>query len=193
MSTLSPTGSSRRSPLPAVIAVVLALAVGVAAGWWFAGRDKGTPAAAPSVSTSCSTHATTTATARSTAKSTARTVPLPNPRTIVVNVYNATSRAGLARATSIQLAARGFTIGAVANDPLNRTIQGTAEIRFGRKGINTAKVVAAQVPSPIMVRDSRAGASVDFVIGAAFTALNTTAQAQAVLTAAPSPTASAPC
>ena len=193
MSTLSPTGSSRRSPLPAVIAVVLALAVGVGGGWWFAGRDKGTPAASPTTSTSCTSHSTANATAKSTAKSTAKAVALPNPRVIRVNVYNATTRSGLARSTSVLLAARGFAIGALANDPLNKTVPGTAEIRFGRKGLLAAKVVAAQVPSPVMVRDLRPDASVDFVIGNTFTALNTPVQAQAVLRAWPSPTPTAHC
>ena len=193
MSTLSPTGSSRRSPLPAVIAVVLALAVGVGGGWWFAGRDKGTPAASPTTSTSCTSHSTANATAKSTAKSTAKAVALPNPRVIRVNVYNATTRSGLARSTSVLLAARGFAIGALANDPLNKTVPGTAEIRFGRKGLLAAKVVAAQVPSPVMVRDLRPDASVDFVIGNTFTALNTPVQAQAVLRASPSPTPTAHC
>jgi LytR cell envelope-related transcriptional attenuator len=197
MSTLSPTGSSRRSPLPAVIAVVLALAVGVGGGWWFAGRDKSTPAASPTTSTSCTSHSTAKATAKSTAKSsaksTAKAVALPNPRVIQVNVYNATTRSGLARSTSVLLAARGFAIGATANDPLNKTVPGTAEIRFGRKGLLAAKVVAAQVPSPVMVRDLRPDASVDFVIGNTFTALNTPVQAQAVLRARPSPTPTAPC
>jgi hypothetical protein len=167
-----------------VIAVVLALAVGVGGGWWFAGRDKGKVAAAPSASTSCSS--------RATAKSTAKPAPLPNPRTVRVNVYNATKHSGLARSTSIQLAARGFAIGTVANDPLNKVIQGTVQVRFGIRGIAAAKVVAAQVPGPIMVRDARKDASVDFVIGETFTALNTPVQAQTVLTTSPSPTPSCP-
>ncbi len=185
MSTLSPTSTGRRSPVPVVMAVVFALAIGVAGGWWFAGRDKGIAAPTTSPTTSCSTHA-------SASRSKAKPVVLPNPRTIKVNVYNATKRRGLARTTSVELAARAFMIGSVANDPLNRVIQGTAQIRYGPKGALAAKVVAAQVPNPIMVRDRRKDASVDFVIGDLFGTLNTIAQAQAQETAQPSPT-STPC
>jgi len=185
MSTLSPTSAGRRSPLPAVLAVVLALAIGVAGGWWFAGRGKGSAVASPTTSTSCSTHA-------SAAKTTAKPIALPNPRTIKVNVYNATARRGLARATSLELAARAFVVGTVANDPLNKVIQGTAEIRYGPRGARAAKVVAAQVPNPVMVPDTRKDASVDFVVGELFSSLNTIVQAQAQLTQKPSPTGT-PC
>ncbi len=117
---------------------------------------------------------------------------LPDPRTIKVNVYNATKHRGLAKATSVELAARGFGIGTVANDPLNKLIVGTAQIRYGTKGTAQAKVVAAQVPSPIMVTDRRKDASVDFVIGEQYSSLNTPAQAQTQLKAIATPTAS-PC
>ena len=182
MSTLTPTGSGRRGPLPVVVAVIVALALGIGAGWWFAGRDKGSASATPSSSPSCSPHA-------STSKSgTAKPVALPDPRTIKVNVYNATKHRGLAKATSAELAARGFGIGTVANDPLNKVIQGTAEVRYGPRGVAAAKVVAAQVPDPIMVTDKRKDASVDFVIGERYSSLNTPAQAQTQLKASPSPT-----
>jgi LytR cell envelope-related transcriptional attenuator len=190
MSTLTPTGHGRRSPLPVIVAVVVALAIGIGGGWWFAGRDKGgSPVAGPSSSSSCSstTHAT-----KSASKST-KPAALPNPRTIRVNVYNATKHRGLARSTSVELAARGFTIGTVANDPLNKLIVGTAEIRYGSKGAAQARVVAAQVASPVMVLDKRTSVTVDFVIGEAYTTLNTPAQAAVQLTASPSPTATPHC
>jgi hypothetical protein len=191
MSTLTPTGHGRRSPVPVIVAVVVALAVGIVGGWWVAGRDKGTPSAVPSASAGCSTHASGSATPK---KSTSpKPVALPDPRTIKVNVYNATKHRGLARSTSVELAARGFSIGTVANDPLNKLIVGTAEIRYGTRGVAQARVVAAQVASPIMVRDKRTNASVDFVIGEQFTALNTPAQAAVQLTASPSPTATPSC
>lgn len=44
-------------------------------------------------------------------------VPLPEPDTVTVNVYNTTERAGLAQDTADTLAERGFTIGEVANVP----------------------------------------------------------------------------
>ncbi|MGW8849910.1 LytR C-terminal domain-containing protein [Streptomyces xiamenensis] len=42
---------------------------------------------------------------------------LPEPKTITVNVYNATARTGLAQQTADALAERGFTIGTVDNAP----------------------------------------------------------------------------
>jgi hypothetical protein len=189
MSTLTPTGHGRRSPLPVILAILLALVVGVAGGWYIAGRDKGSTNAGPSSSSSCSSHRPTP----SATKSSAKPVALPDPRTVKVNVYNATKRRGLARATSVELAARGFGIGAVTNDPLNKLIVGTAEIRYGSKGSAQARVVAAQVATPIMVLDRRTNATVDFVIGERFVALNTPAQAAAALTASPSPTATPSC
>ena len=186
MSTLTPTGTGRRGPLPVVVAVIVALALGIGGGWWFAGRDKSSATPTPSSSASCSAHA-------STSKSgSVKPVALPDPRTIKVNVYNATKHRGLAKATSVELAARGFGIGSVANDPLNKLIVGTAEVRYGTKGAAAAKVVAAQVPTPIMVADRRKDATVDFVIGEQYSSLNTPAQAQTQLKATPTPSPS-PC
>ena len=122
-----------------IVAVVAALAIGVAAGWWFTGREKDSASPAPSSSSTCSTHA-------STSKSgSPKPVVLPDPRTIKVNVYNATKHRGLARSTSVELAARGFGIGSVANDPLNKLVVGTAEVRYGpaRRSTSVMRLAAA--------------------------------------------------
>lgn len=189
MSTLTPTGSGRRSPVPVVLAVVVALALGIAGGWWFAGRDANGSGASPTAASTCSR----TPSGSGSASKSVKPVVLPNPRQITVNVYNATSRKGLARSTSVELASRGFVVGKVANDPLKRNVAATAEVRYGRKGAQHAKVVAAQVPAPVLVLDGRADTSVDFVIGNGYTALSTTAQAQAALTARPSASSSTGC
>jgi hypothetical protein len=179
VSTLTPTGTGRRSPLPWVVLVLFALVVGAAGGWWFAGRsDKGSPAAHPTASVSCTPHATATG----------PHAALPAPSTITVNVFNATTRTGLARDTSRELAARGFKIGVVANDPLHKVIPTSAEIRYGPSGVRQAKVVAAQVPLPRLVQDRRTTAVVDFVIGEGFTALSPPAQVRAQLSAHPTAT-----
>jgi hypothetical protein len=200
MTTLTPTGGGRRSATPVVLAVLVALAIGAVGGWYWAGRDTSNNAS-PGPSSSCSS-ATGTATGRATGRPTGTASPkttaspkavvLPNPRQIRVNVYNATKRSGLARATSVELASRAFAIGAVANDPLKKTVAATAEIRYGPAGANGAKVVAAQVPNPVLVVDARRDTSVDLVIGEGFSALNTPAQAALLLKPSPSPTAS-PC
>jgi hypothetical protein len=177
VSTLTPTGTGRRSPLPWIVLVLFALVVGAAGGWWFAGRsDKGSPAAMPTTSPTC------------TPRATGANAALPAPSTITVNVYNATTRTGLARDTARELAARGFKTGAVANDPLHKIIPVSAEIRYGPSGVQQAKVVAAQVPRPRLVQDRRKTAVVDFVIGEGYTALSTPAQVKAQLSAHPTAT-----
>ncbi|MGY1452167.1 LytR C-terminal domain-containing protein [Streptomyces sp. SS8] len=57
------------------------------------------------------------AAARSAGDSAASPDALPKPSAITVNVYNATTRGGLARKTADALEKRGFTIGEVANAP----------------------------------------------------------------------------
>jgi len=59
MTLLSPSSSSRRrGVLPVVAAVVAALAVGLAGGWYFAGRDKTTVAAPrPTTTSTCTPRA----------------------------------------------------------------------------------------------------------------------------------------
>ena len=87
----------------------------------------------------------------------------------------------------------GFSIRTVANHPLNKLIVGTAEIRYGTKGAAQARVVAAQVASPVLMLDKRTSVTVDFVIGEAYTTLNTPAQAAVQLTASASSTATPHC
>jgi|GEM_PF-626798 len=209
MTTLSPSGGSRRrsTALPVVLAVVAALAVGLAGGWWFAGRGQATTAGAgPSSSSTCHSASTTgssrpTSTKKASGKPTASrpaVAVLPSPSAITVNVFNATARSGLARTTSVELAGRGFRIGNVANDPSRKIIAASAEIRFGPAGLLAAKVVAAQVPAPVMVPDHRRDASVDFVLGDGYSSLATPQQAAATLAAlptlpTPSPTRSSGC
>jgi hypothetical protein len=99
-------------------------------------------------------------------------VALPmSPRRVLVNVYNATTRSGLAARTAKQLQAHGFRIGEVANDPLNREVRGTAEIRGGRGTTRQMQVVAAFVDKETMYRLERRGPAVDLVLGTRFTGL----------------------
>ena len=105
-----------------------------------------------------------------------------------VNVYNATDRRGLAAKVAGQLERRGFHVGKVDNDPLKRTVTGTAEVRHSQAGAAAARTVAAQVGTVVAVPDDRPGGSVDLVIGAGFTALVPPADAAAALSPSPSPT-----
>jgi hypothetical protein len=177
MTTLSPTGGARRRGglLPFALVAVVALAVGLTAGWWFSGGpggDTAQPTTTPTLS--CPPSGVTPA-------------PLPAPKAITVNVYNATDRAGLARTTATDLAKRGFRVGRVANDPKDAAVAVSAEVRHGPKGAAQAKVVAAQVRGATLVADTRADATVDLALGAAFVGLATPAEAAAALAPPPVP------
>ncbi len=177
MTTLSPSSYGRRSGgggfLPVLVALVVGLLIGAAGGWWV-GHSSGTSSSAsPTASVSCPPLASLTV------------VALPAAKTITVNVYNATTRGGLARTTADLLLQRGFLIGAIANDPKNAAVAGSAEVRYGPKGALNAKVVAAQVQGAALVNDGRTTATVDFVVGQAFTALATPAQVAANLKPTP--------
>jgi cytoskeletal protein RodZ len=217
MTTLSPSGGfgRRRSSgaLPVVLAVIAALAVGLGAGWWFAGRSSSTPpAVAASSSPTChsgtaspsgsASKTASTSTTKSSSKSPSGSpattkkpsakppAALPLPSAITVNVYNATTRKGLAKTTSGELAARGFHTGKVTNDPSKKIIAAAAEIRYGPAGAEAAKVVAAQVIGAVLVPDNRKDGSVDFVLGEGYAALATPAQASAAIAALGTPSAS---
>lgn len=177
MTTLSPSSYGRRSGgggfLPVLVALVVGLLVGAAGGWWVGHSGSTSAASSPSPSVSCPPLAALTV------------VALPAPKTITVNVYNATTRAGLARTTADLLLQRGFQIGAIANDPKNASVAGSAEVRYGPKGALNAKVVAAQVQGAALVNDGRTTTIVDFVLGQGFTALATPTQVAANLKPSP--------
>ncbi len=92
-------------------------------------------------------------------------------RPVTLNVYNATNRTGLARATADALARRGFVLGNVANDPLHRPVKAAAEIRYGPGGAAALARVKALVTGAVVVKDARRTADLDLVLGNGFTAL----------------------
>lgn len=94
------------------------------------------------------------------------------PKDVVVNVYNATDRNGLARTAAKALADQGFRTASVTNDPLQKTIPGVGEVRWGKAGIEEATAVLLRVPGARSIRDNRADASVDLVLGESFKAVS---------------------
>lgn len=94
------------------------------------------------------------------------------PATTRVNVYNATRKNGLAARTAAELRERGFLVGEVRNDPLDRTVRGPAELRFGPTGAAHARLVAPLTGrGTAQVDDKRKDATIDLVLGNAFTTL----------------------
>jgi hypothetical protein len=214
MSTLSPVGryGGRRVWRRVRTAVVLLIGVGalVAAGW--EGRtlvsqnnakpvasastsvstpsSSCTPTPSPTVSPSSTKSGSKAHSSRSPSVSTA--TKLPKPKTITLNVYNSTTRSGLARKTANLLAGRGFTIGTVSNDPTNKAVKGVAEVRYGAKGVLAARVVAAEVVGAKLIEDKRTSSDVDIALGATYKHLASAAQVKKALSpkATPTPTPS---
>ncbi|WP_354644983.1 LytR C-terminal domain-containing protein [Kitasatospora camelliae] len=126
----------------------------------------------------------------------ARNTAVPQPQNVTVNVYNATATSGLAARTADELKKRGFAIGTVGNAPtaLDRKVPGPAQVISGPAGAGSAVLLAAQVAGSTATEDSRTDATVDLVIGDAWTAvLDPTAAAAALAEATkPSPTPSVP-
>ena len=119
--------------------------------------------------------------------------PAPPPaRAVTVNVYNATERQGLAASVAEELRKRGFTVEAVANDPLKRKVGGLGELRHGPQGGPAATAVQMQVGPTPMARDRRADRSVDLVLGPAYQRLRTPQEAATETEAALRPPPPAP-
>ncbi len=116
------------------------------------------------------------------------------PSTTKVNVYNATSRSGLAASTARELQARGFVVGAIANDPKKKKVAGPAEVRYGPAGAKRVALVTALIgKGAVTVKDTRKDASIDLVIGNGFTSLTPapTTPPTPICTPTQSPTSSA--
>jgi hypothetical protein len=115
------------------------------------------------------------------------------PPNTTVNVYNASSRNGLAASVSKSLAARGFVIDKVANDPSSRKAPAVAEIRYGPSGEAQAKLLLTAFPKDAKLhKDKRKGTAVDVALGAKFTTLVPVSTSTVPMCPAPSDAASAP-
>ncbi|WP_255769975.1 LytR C-terminal domain-containing protein [Pseudarthrobacter sulfonivorans] len=79
-----------------------------------------------------------------------------------LNVYNSTSRPGLARAVADELVARKFVVGAVANTGAG--YRGVAAVVSGAAGQSAAFTVQRNVPGSDYFQDSRTDASVDLIL-----------------------------
>ncbi|WP_165984229.1 LytR C-terminal domain-containing protein [Streptomyces sp. YIM 98790] len=130
----------------------------------------------------------------------------PEPETITVNVYNATTRSGLAQSTADALAERGFVIGVVDNAPADLDgkvraaglLVGSAQAEdkgvlavLGAHLAEPETRVGEPLVPPSATGEPAAGEpaagdgplAVDLVLGNAFEELAPPAQADAVITA----------
>lgn len=106
---------------------------------------------------------------------------LPDPSSVVINVFNGTTRSGLAAATAKQLSGLGFTVKKVGNAPQGQKVSGVAELRYGPKGENGAKLLRAYLPGASLVAIQRSTKRVDVVLGSQFTAVGDEAEVVAAL------------
>ncbi|MFJ8012074.1 LytR C-terminal domain-containing protein [Streptomyces sp. NPDC096339] len=111
-------------------------------------------------------------------------VALPQPGEITVNVYNATPRAGLAKAVGDELQKRGFVIGKVGNAPadFDKKVPG-AGILLGSPTTDKAaySVLGAQLAGATQQTDAREGTDIDLILGDAFKDLTTKEDADKAL------------
>lgn len=119
------------------------------------------------------------------------TAALPKPGGITVNVFNATTRSGLAKQTADELKKRGFKIGDVGNatKEFDKKVKGTALLLGPAASLNTSlPVLATQLGTAERRTDAaRKNATVDLIIGDKFKELAKKADADKALTALAKP------
>lgn len=99
------------------------------------------------------------------------TTRIVTPGMVSINVYNATSRDGLAASVAELLQAQGFKVDKVGNDPLGRSILDVGEVRRGPTGASGAILVATRLRGVNVVSDNRIDTTVDIVLGNKYRAL----------------------
>ncbi|AVV41503.1 LytR C-terminal domain-containing protein [Streptomyces sp. ID05-04B] len=160
-------------------------------------KTKAGLAASPSASASAATSGGTGTGTGTAAGAGAGPGAVPKPAQITVNVFNATTRSGLAKTTADELKRRGFKIGEVGNaaKQYDKKVTGTGMLLGPASSLNTSlPVLATQLGTAERRTDAaRKGTAVDLIIGNGFKALTGRAEATKALAAlaAPHPTAGA--
>ncbi|WP_043346465.1 LytR C-terminal domain-containing protein [Beutenbergia cavernae] len=96
---------------------------------------------------------------------------------VTVNVYNGTTRAGLAGSTAEQLAALGVLINSELNNPGGH-YEGVTDIQVGAAGVTAGYTIAALFPeATITLETNRTDAAVNVVLGDGFEAMSDPAEA----------------
>lgn len=164
MSQVVESAASRRRRRHTRTAIILVVLVFLLAGAFYYAASYFNKPSSPAAASGCATGDITVGPA-------AGKAAVLTPSQITVNVYNSTTRAGLASDTAKSVKDRGFVVGKVANDPLKKNVPGTAELRFGQSGKTAAALVAPLVAGATPVVDARPDATVDLVLGAGFQGL----------------------
>jgi hypothetical protein len=155
---------SGRRPLPPLI-FLLVLALSAGAVWWHVLRQDAERKAEEAASCASAEEAP----------------PSLDPTTVTVRVFNSTDESGLAKTVADDLKNRGFNVSEYANDPSDREVTGTGEIRHGRRGDDQAAFLSAFLPGAADYPDVRATDVVDLVLGPEFAGLATPEEVTAAL------------
>lgn len=92
----------------------------------------------------------------------------PPPRDISVSVYNSTQRKGIANRAAQALRGQQFRVVDVRNDPLQRTVEQVAEIRYGTRTKAQADVLATRFPGATMKAENRTDGILAVALGDKF-------------------------
>ncbi|GAB2572039.1 LytR C-terminal domain-containing protein [Streptomyces capparidis] len=119
--------------------------------------------------------------------------PLPEARAVTVNVFNATTRSGLAKQTADELKRRGFTVREVGNAPeaLDKKVRESALLLGGSRSGPALDLLGTHLAGEGRRTDGRGDGSVDLVIGDAYKGLATAQDAGRALAALTRPAAPA--
>ncbi|MEI7034370.1 LytR C-terminal domain-containing protein [Streptomyces pratensis] len=115
---------------------------------------------------------------------------LPKPADVKVNVYNATTRSGLAKAAADELEKRGFAVGEVGNasEEYDKKVPGTAVLLGSPTAVDSGfTVLGTQLAGTVRKTDARKTGEVDLILGAKFTAFSTPQEATAAMAALTKP------
>lgn len=160
------------------------------------GGGTASAAGASCVKNSTKAGAAPSASASAAAGAASATGAVPKPAQITVNVFNATTRSGLAKTTADELKKRGFKIGEVGNasKQYDKKVTGTGILLGPAASLNSSlPVLATQLGTAERRTDAaRTGTAVDLIIGNGFKSLTPQVAAAKALTALsePQPTAS---
>jgi hypothetical protein len=116
---------------------------------------------------------------------------LPKPGQITVNVYNATTRSGLAKTTADELKKRGFKIGDVGNasKEFDKKVKGTGILLGPSSSLNSSlPLLATQLSTAERRTDAaRKGSEIDLIVGNGFKSLTSKAAADKAMAALAKP------
>jgi len=105
-------------------------------------------------------------------------VRMREQKDVKINVYNATDIPGLASRVATDFRNRKFQVVGEGNDPLKKTVDGVAELRFGPKAFGSGHLLRAYFLDQAKVEydPQREDDVVDVVLGNAFQQLATTTE-----------------